>query len=346
MEQNEMKRGFEYTAYDRQVYDRELKDFLPDKIFDAHVHISTDTLLSYGSHNGGSAWTDYLSEEMSVKDFLDINSQLFPNKKVEALLFGMCMTDIDKANEYVIKCNKGYDFPMLYRCDYAEDADAMEARVKAGGFIGLKPYLSNCPPYIPSAEVRIYDFLPPAHLEKANKNGWIVMLHIPRDKRLGDPVNIAQIMEIEEKYPNVKLIVAHVGRAYTEADFGDAFNILKSTKNMMFDFTANLFTPAITEGIKTVGVDRFVYGTDLPIAVMRMYRVVENNDYINVVPKGYYGDVDGQPHMRQTEGEDISMMVYEQLIAFKRSAMELGLRDSDVEKIMYGNAKLLTSSMK
>jgi len=341
-----VKRGFEYTTYDREVYEKELKNFLPDKIFDAHVHITTESLKSYGSHNGGSAWTDYLCKEMDVKSFLDINKKMFPLQKTEALIFGMCLTNINETNKYVIESNKEYGFPMLYRCDYAEDPDELEVRVKEGGFIGLKPYLSNCPSYIPSNEVRIYDFLPPAHLEVANKNGWIIVLHIPRNKRLGDPVNISQIMEIEEKYPNIKLIVAHVGRAYTDADFGNAFEVLKKTKNMMFDFTANLFTPAITEGIKTVGVDRFIYGTDLPIAVMRMYRIVENGDYYNIVPKGYYGNVDGQPHMREEENDKISLMVYEQLLAFKRSVSELRLNDSDVEKIMYGNAKKLCGSFK
>ena len=341
-----MGKGFEYKACDRAFYDKHLKDFLPDKMFDAHVHISTAGLSRYGSHNGGSTWTDYLCKEMGVAEFLAMNKEMFPNQKMEALIFGMCLTGIDETNAYVINNNKDYGFPMLYRSDYAQDPDELEANVKAGGFIGLKPYLSNCPSYIPSAEVRIFDFLPPAQLEVANKNGWIIMLHIPRNKRLGDPVNIAQIMEIEEKYPNIKLIVAHVGRAYTDADFGNAFEILKNTKNMMFDFTANLYTPAITEGIKTVGVDRFLYGTDLPIAVMRMYRIVENGDYFNVVPKGYYGDVTGQAHMREEDNDQISLMAYEQLLAFKRSAAELKLTDTDVEKILYSNAKTLCDSMK
>ena len=341
-----MGKGYEYRACDRAFYDKHLKDFLPDKMFDAHVHISTAGLTSYGSHNGGSSWTDYLCKEMGVGEFLAMNKEMFPKQSMEALIFGMCLTGIDETNAYVIENNKDYGFPMLYRSDYAQDPDELEAKVKAGGFIGLKPYLSNCPSYIPSNEVRIFDFLPPAQLEVANKNGWIIMLHIPRNKRLGDPVNIAQIMEIEEKYPNVKLIVAHVGRAYTDADFGNAFEILKNTKNMMFDFTANLYTPAITEGIKTVGVDRFLYGTDLPIAVMRMYRIVENGDYFNVVPKGYYGDVTGQAHMREEENDQISLMAYEQLLAFKRSAAELKLSDTDVEKILYSNAKALCDSMK
>ena len=49
------------------------------------------------------------------------------------------------------------------------------------------------------------------------------MLHISRPARLKDPVNLAQLLEIEEKYPNVKLIVAHIGRAYTPEDIGDAY---------------------------------------------------------------------------------------------------------------------------
>ena len=48
---------------------------------------------------------------------------------------------------------------------------------------------------------------------------------------------VDMIMEIEEKYPNVKLIVAHIGRAYIPSDSGDAFKRLASTQNMLFDFS-------------------------------------------------------------------------------------------------------------
>lgn len=340
-------KGFTGTnEYDRYVYDNELRDFLPDKILDAHVHISTTAHKEIRTRNGGSSWPGLISHDLTVKELTDSFKELFPGKETSAMIFGMTRNSIDESNNYVIESNRGFGFPMLYRTEYSIPADELEAKAKAGGFIGLKPYLSCAPSYIPSKEVRIFDFLPKEHLEVANRNGWIVMLHISRDARLRDPVNLAQILEIEEKYPNVKLIVAHIGRAYAREDFGDAFEILKSTKNMRFDFTANLLDEAMIEGIKCVGVDRFIYGTDFPIAYMRLYREVKNGTYCNVVPKGLYGDVSGIAHIRDEENDKITLMVYEQLRAFKRAAAALKLSDSDVEKIMYSNAKKLIDSVK
>lgn len=96
-----------------------------------------------------------------------------------------CLCDIDKVNDYVFEKGIEYDWKTLYRTSYDMDADELEEKVKKGGFLGLKPYLSNCPPYIPSNETRIFDFLPHSHLEKADKNGWIIMLHIPRQQIKG-----------------------------------------------------------------------------------------------------------------------------------------------------------------
>jgi hypothetical protein len=112
--------------------------------------------------------------------------------------------------------------------------EEFEKAIEEGGFLGCKVYLSNSPRYIPENEIRIFDYLPYHQLEVLNRRGWIVMLHIPRPGRLKDPVNLAQMLEIEEKYPHVKLIIAHVGRAYCNEDIGNAFEVLAGTKNMLF----------------------------------------------------------------------------------------------------------------
>ena len=110
---------------------------------------------------------------------------------------------------------------------------------------------------------------------------------------------------------------------------------------MYFDFTANLCDDAIRECIKAVGTKRLIFGSDLPIAIMRMYRITENGEYFNVVPRGLYGNVEGEPHMRETDEEDVTLMIYEQILAMKRVAGELNLTKEDIEDIFVGNAKRL-----
>ena len=336
--------NFKLNDYDKYVYEKELNDFLPDKFIDFHTHVTKLSFEKSGDHNGGSSWTDFVYDELPVEDLLQSYRILFPNQKVTPLVFGGCLCDIDQVNNYVYEESKKCGFPTLYRTSYQMPADELEEKVKAWGFLGLKPYLSNCPPYIPTSEIRIYDFLPQEHLEVANRNGWIIMLHIPRNQRLKDPVNIAQLLEIEEKYPNIKLVVAHIGRAYSKEDIGNAFDILGKTKNMLFDFTANLCDDAIRACIKAVGTNRLIFGSDLPIATMRMYRIVENGTYYNVVPRGLYGNVEGQPHMRESDDKYITLMMYEQLRALKRVSAELKLKDEDIEKIMAGNARSLINA--
>ncbi len=337
-----------YTEVDAKVYRDELKDFLPDTFIDIHTHIWKSTFRPYGDSNGGATWTKFVADEQTAEDLLGAYQTMFPGKTVLPLVFGGCSQDIGQSNEYVGETAKQYGYPTLLRSDYAMTGDELEREVQKYGCLGLKPYLTNCPPYIPANEIRIFDFLPHEHLEAADRNGWIIMLHISRPGRLRDPVNVAQLMEIERRYPNVKLIVAHIGRAYSKQDVGDAFDTLKHTEHMLFDFTANLCDDAIRACIEAVGTKRLMFGSDMPIAVMRMYRITDpvTGFYKNVVPRGLYGDVSGDPHMLESDEKTITLMMYEQLRAFRRVARELKLTEAQIEEVMYTNAKTLLESMK
>ena len=169
-----------------------------------------------------------------------------------------------------------------------------------------------------------------------------MMLHIPRDGRLKDPVNLAQMMEIYNEFPDIRMIIAHIGRAYAPEDVGNAFEVLKQTPNMVFDFTANCSDFAIEQCMRFTGPKRFMFGSDLPILRMRTHRITENGTYINLVPKGLYGDVSDDRHMREVEGEEaekITFFMYEELLAFKRVCGKLGMTRQDVEDMMYNNAQ-------
>jgi len=331
--------GFKLSDYDKRVYEEEIFDFLPENIVDSHTHV-------YKKENkiipdGPAYWPSRVAEDCTLEDLKQTYLDLLPGKKVVPVMFGNPESHLNLDNAYVSEKSRESGYPALLLSHYDMTEEFLEQEVIRGGFQGLKPYLNNCRAGVKGREAGIFDFLPHHHLKIADKYGWKVILHISKPDRLKDKGNIRDLMEIEEKYPNVKLIVAHIGRAYAPEDLGDAFDTLKYTKNMKFDFCANTLPVAIERCIEAVGTKRVLFGTDMPIAKMRMYRISEDGYYINVVPRGAYGDLTNAEHMRESDEKNITNFTYEIIRAFKTAANSLGLSRKDVEDIMCNNAKEL-----
>ena len=331
--------GYEMSEYDKKVYEEELKDFLPETIVDSHTHVYT--LDCKKPKKGPGSWPSRVADDNSIEDIVQTYRDMFPDKKVVPVIFGMPSAILEKTNEYCRIKAKEYNYPALFATHYDMPPEFLEEEVIKGEFQGLKPYCCNSRAGVVGADAEIFDFLPEKHLKVADKYGWKVVLHISKTDRLKNPTNVKQLMEIEQKYPNVKLIVAHIGRAYSPEDFGDAFDTLKTTKNMIFDFAANVLPMATEKCINAVGTKRIIFGTDLPIAKMKMYRICENGNYINVVPRGLYGDLTNVEHMRETDEEKITNFTYEIIRGFKKTAEKLGLTKADVTDIMCNNAARL-----
>jgi len=327
--------GYIPSEYDKKVYAQELRDFLPDKIIDTHAHVFKKEFTK-----PSTTWVGKVMDECTYENLEQTFLDMLPGKKLKAVMMGLPSRDHEVGNAYIEECiNMGGTG--LFCTKYDTPLSVIEEAITKRGFKGIKPYPSNRPAYIPLGESRIFDFLPHNQLKLLNDLGTVVLLHIGRDMRLKDPVNVAQLMEIEEKYPNLKLVVAHIGRAYSPEDLGDAFETLKHTKNMMFDFCANTLSEAMEECLKAVGPKRLMYGTDMPVTKMRMRRISENGIYKNIVPKGLYGDVSGDIHMLETENEELTCFLYEQLRAFKKAAENLNLTKEDINDVFYGNASRL-----
>lgn len=332
--------GFEMTDYDKKVYEEELREFLPKNIVDSHTHIYPEAANKYKP--GPKYWPSRVAETFTIEDAVQTYKDLFPEQNVVPVILGTVGGHNDVTNAYSSEKSKEYGYPALFVNDFYDTPEFLEEKVISGGFHGLKPYFYGCRKEVNGNDAEIYDFIPESHFKVADKHGWKVLLHISRPDRLKDPKNLTTLMEIEQKYPNVKLIVAHIGRAYAPEDIGNAFDILKNTKNMMFDFSANTLSLATEKCIEAVGTKRVLFGLDFPVAKMRMRRIVENGYYINVVPKGMYGDLTGAAHMRETE--DYSQMTnftYEIIRSFKRTAEKLSLTKKDVEDVMCNNAATL-----
>jgi predicted TIM-barrel fold metal-dependent hydrolase len=280
----------------------------------------------------------------SIEDLMETYRLMFPGKKVLPLLFGNSGSfgdDLDGCNEYIRECAQRYRVPALIWADPKWTEVEFAEKVSAGKFLGAKVYLSRADPRIREEDIQIYDFLPHHQLKVLDRHGWIVMLHIPRKARLRDPLNLAQMVEIEKQYPNLKVIIAHVGRAYCPEDVGNAFEVLAETRRMCFDISANTCYETFEQLIRAVGSKRILFGSDLPILRMRTRRICEGGVYVNLVPKGMYGVVTGDPHMREVENQDaeqLTFFMYEELEAFRRAASTTGLEEKEIEDIFYRNA--------
>lgn len=246
---------------DREFYAAHLRDFLPERLIDIHTHVWLRAFETKdpGGAVRGARWPARVAAENPIEALVNTYETLFPGKQVTPLIFGYpgVTYDVDRQNEYVARKAKQYGLPALALTRPQWSPAEFESLIRANGFLGCKVYFNYAESYIPEKEIRIYDFLPRHQLEVLDRNRWIAMLHIPREGRLRDPVNLAQMLEIEETYPHVRLIIAHVGRAYCPEDMGDAMKILSGTSNMLFDISANTNETVFHELIKAFGPQGF-----------------------------------------------------------------------------------------
>jgi predicted TIM-barrel fold metal-dependent hydrolase len=339
-----MSRLFEVNDVDRRFYRGKLQSFLPHRIVDVHTHVWLKEFRKAPPTGRAVTWPLRVADQDPVEDLMETYELLFPGKAVKPLMFSFVEShedDFEAANAYVSRAAREHGFAALVFASPQWSAQRLEREIREGGFLGAKVYLTLSPAEIRLDQIRIFDFLPHHQLELVNEHGWIVMLHIPRLARLRDPANLADMLEIDRWYPNAKVIIAHAGRAYCPEDVGDAFAVLSETQHLLFDISANTNAAVFEQLIRTVGPRRILFGSDLPITRMRMRRICEKGNYVNLVPKGLYGDISDDKHTREVESEQaeaLSFFLYEEIDAFRRAAHATGLTSADIEDVFHGNA--------
>jgi predicted TIM-barrel fold metal-dependent hydrolase len=337
---------FEVTRVDTDIHDRELADFLPDRFIDVHTHVWLDRHRRHGpdEHRRTVSWPSRVAKECSIDALEQSYRLMFPGRGVKALIFSSVREhdDVEAMNAYISEAGRSHGHPTLMYAFPEWSGKDVERKMRAGRFLGVKVYLNLSPAYLPRQEIRIFDFLPPHQLDVLDRGRRVVMLHIPRDGRLRDPVNLEQMLEIERTWPRVRLIIAHVGRAYCDEDVGDAFQRLSGTRDMVFDFAANPHDRVFEQAIRAFGPERCLFGSDMPITWMRMRRICEDGRYVNLVPRGKYGDVSGDKNMREVDGQEagrLTTFMYEELLAIKRACARAGVDRRGVEAIFRTNAE-------
>ena len=322
---------------DRRVYEEELDPWLPPKIIDVHVHIGL------AEHTGAvteerrrSNWAYEVGLAQSWEQLRKNVQTLFPGRQMEVLAFGNPFreTDLERNNDYVWSGARdpanGASGLLVTRPEW--DAAVIEDAMRKG-FTGIKPYPDLAPEG--AGEPSIYDFLPPSHLDILNRLGGILMLHLPRQGRLGDPDNIRELKEISKRYPAVRIIVAHVGRSFCLPTAQRGLPELAGLPNVWYDISAVMNADVIAYTIETAGLERALYGSDMPITLIRGIREHVGESYVNYTDGDYSWNTNRKPPEIEA---NYTYYVYEILRALIEAAKKLGLGNDAVAKVMYANA--------
>ena len=335
------------SEIDQKFFIDRLNDFLPEKVFDTHVHVwKLEHKGEARFPQRGEDWAEKIEYENSIEAYKEDVQNLFPGHSVSALLFGWISVNIDVAenNRYVgaaVKSNPGFA-GLAVSCPFWSREETI-AQVEGNGLIGMKPYITFSDSRIATKDITIFDILSREQLQLADERGYVCMLHLPRPGRLPDPANLRQLLEIEYRYPNARIIVAHVGRCYSEQDLGNAFELLKETKNMCFDFSGNTNSAVIRKALETFGDERVLYGSDLPLSHIHLKRIYnEAGHYINLINGSERPQINTASYMQpMPEADGYTYYLYESIDAMRQAAEDLGLSRKQIENVFYNNAQRL-----
>lgn len=309
------------------------RDFLPKKIFDAHVHMYAEGTIPHFYNKLDT----FFRGQVEPADYMRDLSAILPGVE-QVRLNMMPMPDQsfndpnlalrDKANAYIAKQvqlhpeHVGSVYVM-----YHDDEQKIGDMVSLPGIRALKCYYFT-PKDTIRGDAAISEFLPESAWVVANEKKLPIILHLMRASGLSDAENFSYIMEMTAKYPDAKLVLAHCARGFVSWTVVEQIKKLIGRENIWFDMAAVCEVAPMMASIMQTAGKRIMWGTDWPICLKRG----------RAVSMGL-----GQEWFVETMDKptSYSLLVAESLHAFHQAASLMGLDQTQVDDIFYHNAASL-----
>ncbi len=321
------------TDSDRELFDRELDSFVPPNIFDAHAHWyradhfapgTAPRLVQTGPAIAGSEAFDHAIEAIT------------PRRQTEGLFFPYPHPQVDvvAANAFLqaeLVDRPGSRGQMLVTPQ--DDPEFIRESVRNHNFVGLKCYHVYSA-HQPTFDSRIEDFLPESQVRVAHEEGLSITLHIVRSRALADVGNQETIRRYCERYPRMRLILAHAARGFNSHHTILGIDSLRGLDNVWFDTSAVTDCGAMEAIINTLGHERLLYGSDFPVSQMRGRCVALGDSFLWISSDNTQLDV---PYAKL----ELALVGHESLRALKIAAHSTRLTDTQVEDVFYTNASRL-----
>lgn len=318
---------FAISDFDREIWESELADFVPEKIFDAHTHLWNDRFAS------ASTEASALRFNADLAVMREFSGQVFPGRETHFLLMGTPMKDIDFTGDRRWLCAEAAKDPqsaagVLVTPQLQPGILADEVgryHIKA-----LKPYriFAGDP-----ANCGIVDYLPEALIEVADHYKLVVVLHLSKFAGAADEKNLADLTDFTTRYPGVTWQLAHCARGFNPFTLEKSIHRLKHLDHICYDTSAVCDTYSHFLLLKHEDRKRIMFGSD---------NIAAGGDHGKYITWGraweFFPGIT-RPHCDSRS----TLVVYEQLRCQRQAAMMLELSDDDIQDLFYHNAQHIIS---
>jgi len=313
---------------DDEFFERELAHFLPDHIYDAHCHLWRADCVHWNLAGQGDI--DLARYQDLIQDIHHRPTKsLFlpfvtPDSKSLAVACSEWVSEAGAAD----RDNRG-----LFFVKPEDDPEWVRQEVRRLGLHGLKCYHTMAASN-PTWEAGIEEFLPEPLLQVAHEEEWVITLHMVKSRAVADPANIAWIRSYCEKYPDMRLILAHSARGFQPAHNLEGLEHLKGLDNLYFDTSANCEPIAHQAIMRIIGHDKLMYGSDLPVSHERGRSLSAADSFLWIY--------ESTPVWGEKHSAVLPVLVgLEHLRSLKWACWSERLSDNQIEDIFWNNAARL-----
>ncbi|NUQ62142.1 MAG: amidohydrolase family protein [Pirellulales bacterium] len=312
------------------LWAKELREWLPDMIFDAHVHVGPPEVMGrLGDERKKLALSTFTS--LTWEELQAWHAQLFLGKRVAGLIgfpFPLREVDQDAANRYIIRLMKTvpgfHGFLLAHPTDVGRSLAAFDAAVREGvRFSGVKPYFDLLGKGV--FESTMPEFIPEGLLEFMNRQRLVLMLHTS-GRGVGEAATQEYLRRVLDRYPDLRIVLAHMGR-YLETSSATLVEVYR-------------------RALEHHGVHRrLVFGTDLPFGLITGVEAWSDTHGAIFVTRDIYSWSDPTLTSDAVDPTQLTYNTYHVVKAIKDAVETMGLSAAEAESlkesIFYGNAASL-----
>lgn len=318
----------DYRNTDRDIWEQELADFVPDRMLDAHIHF-------FWNSNLATIPAGFVHQDHNLATLNDWARVLYPERHMQYLILGTPSGRpvVDRHVESVRQEIAGvpgirHNRLVTPACQLAD----IERDLQNPQFIGLKPYRTFSVTG-DIAECRIHEFLTHEQMELANEHGWWVTMHLSRFDGCADRHNLDDLAEYTtQRYPNIRWLLAHCARSFTYWPIRQAIERLRDMPNIYYDTSAVTDVRPYVTLLTQENPERIFWGSDGVGAAFF------HGHYAALGRAWQHYDADqGGLQFPHCDGRPI-LSVYEQLMSLKFAAEIAQLSRDQIDGIFWRNA--------